>query len=213
MSGGFGHVRQIRKAIPACIAVLVLAGCSSSSATPGGATPTTALTPVFVVITPTPAMATTAPTGAPTAVATAAPTSRAAACTGSADNKAFFADAARDLSFDVYCAVAPSGWSLSSASYILPNGGYLNVEYHNGSAAFTLREGAWCPPDKACIAHGPAVGAASFDGLAGTLCLNTGTYTLEVGTWANQRYLMVASGLTQAQVTSLAAALIRVPKP
>jgi hypothetical protein len=206
MSVGSRHVQPLRRAIPALIAIFALASCASSSATEGGSTPTSGLTPIIVVITPTPAIS--------TAASTAAPTSRAAACSGTDANRTFFADGARDLSFDVYCAVLPSGWWVDSGSYDAASGGYLQVDYKtSGSANFTLREGRWCPPEKACIAHGPAVGTASFDGMTGPLCLNAGTFNLEIGTWANPRYLMVGHGMTQAQFTALSAALIKVPKP
>jgi hypothetical protein len=109
--------------------------------------------------------------------------------------------------------VLPSGWWLQSGSYTAASGGFLQVEYKTaGAATFSLWEGAWCPPNKSCIAVGPLVGPASFDGLSGSLYLNSGTYTLRVGTLANPAYLMVGSGMTQAQFTALAAALIKVPK-
>jgi hypothetical protein len=183
------------------------AGSPEASTAPTAAsTPTAAATPTPAP-TPTPAASET-PTPTPTA------TSRAAGCTGTAEHQAFFAEAAGLLGFDVYCAVLPSSWWLHAASYTLPNGGYLDVEYRTTSgAAFTLREGGWCPPDKVCIAPGALIGSASFGSLAGNLYLNNTTYTLQVGTSANPEYLMVGSGMTQAQFTAWAGALIVVPSP
>jgi hypothetical protein len=180
---------------------------------PEGSTgPTTAPTPTAAP-TPTPAASET-PTPAASETPTPAPTatSPAAGCTGTAEHQAFFAEAASLLGFDVYCAVLPSGWWLQAASYVLPDGGYLEVEYKNTSGvSFVLREGKWCPPDKVCVAVGPLIGTASFGGLGGDLYLNNTAYTLRVGTSANPRYLMVGSGMTQAQFTAWAAALIVVP--
>jgi hypothetical protein len=206
----FGHVSYARRRVAVLVMALALAGCSSTSSTP-----------MVVIVTPTPAASTPAPTPTieptPTVTPTEtpsptpSPTSAAEACTGTAENKAFFVDAASKLKFDVYCAVLPSSWWLDSGFYVVPDGGYLNVEYKNAAgASFTLREGAWCPPEKACIAHGPAIGPAPFDGLAGTLHLNAGTYTLEVGTWADPAYLMVGSGMSEAQFRAWAAALVKV---
>ena len=115
------------------------------------------------------------------------------------------------LHFDVYCAVVPSSWWIQSGSYTGSSGGFLGVEYKSSGGDFSLWEGAWCPPDKACVAVGPQIGTASFGGLNGDLYLNNGTYTLRVGTTAHPAYLMVGSGMTQAQFVALAAALIKVP--
>jgi hypothetical protein len=189
---------------PTASAVPADSPAASTAPTPAS-TPTPAPTPTPAQ-TPTPAASET-PTPAPTA------TSRAAGCTGTAEHQAFFADAASKLGFDVYCAVLPSGWWFQAASYVLPDGGYLEVEYKNASGAdFVLREGKWCPPDKACISPGPLIGTASFGSLAGDLYLNNTTYTLQVGTSANPEYLMVGSGMTQAQFTARAATLIVVPR-
>jgi len=53
----------------------------------------------------------------------------------------------RDLPFDVYCAVTPSGWSIASGSYDGADGGFMQVLYkYSTNTGFVLREGAWCPP-------------------------------------------------------------------
>jgi hypothetical protein len=219
MSGRAGSVRQLWKVVPVLVAAAALAGCGASKATPAAATPIPTEAPTSAEITPSPTpeaapTETIAATPTPTPTPEASPTSRAAGCTGSADNQAFFADAAAALSFHVYCAVLPSGWWLQTASYVLPAGGFLQAEYKSsGGAGFSLWENGWCPPGHACIAHGPQIAAATFGGLAGTLHLNTGTYTLEVGTWAHPLYLMVGSGMSQAQFVAYAKALIKVPAP
>jgi hypothetical protein len=215
MSGRTRSVWQLGKAILVLAVVVALSGCTSSSATPLASSPTpTSEQTASAETTPSPAEATPTQSIAPTDSPTPAPspTSPAAGCTGTADNQAFFVEAAAKLHFDVYCAVLPSGWWLQTGSYTLASGGFLQVEYKTaGAATFSLWEGAWCPPSKSCIAVGPLVGPASFDGLSGSLYLNSTTYTLRVGTVANPAYLMVGSGMTQAQFTALAAALIKVP--
>ena len=216
-----------RRGAAAVALALALTGCGSSAATPitvfvtppasPTAEPTETPTPE-VTATPvaTPTAATTpSPTVAPTPTLAASPTSAAAACKGTtAGLSALFAEAATNLSFDVYCAsVLPSGWWMQSASYVLPDGGYLQADYKNsGTASFEIREGRWCPPSKVCIAPGATVGPASFGGLAGTLYLNITTYTLQVGTSAKPAYFMVGSGMTQAQFVAWAAGMVKVPK-
>lgn len=209
---------------------LMLGGCVASSPTP-----------IVVYVTPAPADTSTdtsapaesaAPAGsqtaapgatstpaatatpAPSSSPSASPTSAAGTCTGTADNQAFFVEAATNLSFNVYCAVLPSSWWLQTGSYVGTSGGYMEAEYKSsGGADFEIREGAWCPPDKACVAPGATIGPASFAGMAGTLYLNNTTYTLRVGTAANPTYFMVGYGMSQAQFVAWAAALIQVPKP
>jgi hypothetical protein len=125
------------------------------------------------------------------------------------------ADAARDLAFNVYCAVLPSNWWVQKGSYTQPNGGFLELVYKNSSGAIlTLWEGGWCPPSNACIAVGPAVGAASFGGLAGTLYQNGTALSLGVGAYASG-YMMKGSTTTmsQAQFLAYGAALVKVPRP
>ena len=216
-----------RRGAAAVALALALTSCGSSAATPitvfvtppasPTAEPTETPTPEATA-TPTPAATpTAATTPSPTAEPTpaASPTSGAAACKGTtADLRALFVSGASNLSFDVYCAsVLPSGWWMQSASYTLPAGGFLQAEYKNSAGAdFVIWEGAWCPPEKACIAPGATVGPASFDGLAGTLYLNSTTYTLRVGTSAHQAYMMVGHGMTQAQFVAWAAGMVKVPK-
>ncbi len=209
-------VSWVRQGVAALAIAGLLAGCTSAGATPTPvptpAPPTPTATPEE---TPTPAPTATpevTPTPSPTATPapTASPTSPAAACTGTADNKTFFAAAAHDLHFDVYCAVLPKGWWVQEGSY---KGSFLQITYKKtGGATLTIWEGAWCPPTYVCAGPGGVVGPASFDGLSGTLYFNGSTYTLRVGTPANPAYQMFGFGMTQAQFVALAAAVKKVPK-
>ncbi len=187
---------------------------------------TAAATPIVVIITPSPAPPTptveptpeptptveptVAPTDTLTPAPTASPASGAAGCTGTADNQAFFVEAAAVLHFDVYCAVLPKGWWLQSGEY---KGSFLQVQYKKaGGATLTIWEGAWCPPTYACASAGGEIGPASFGGLAGTLYFNGSTYTIQVGTSAHQQYRIFGFGITQAQFVAWAGAVKKVPK-
>jgi hypothetical protein len=201
-----------RHGVWALAVAAVLAGCTSTEATP-----------IVIVLTPSPAASTPAPTPTPeatlsptpeltpTPTPTPTPTSAAATCTGNEAHQAFFVHAAADLPFDVYCAVLPSSWWLDNASY---DGPFLEVAYKNGAGAgIWLFEGGWCPPGTLCAGPGAPIGSASFDGLGGTL-YNSGSYfTVEVGTLANPAYLMGGGGMSQAQFKAWAAAVVKVPKP
>jgi len=70
------------------------------------------------------------------------------------------------------------------------------------------------PAKMICLSPGGAMGPASFGGLAGTLYWDGINWTIKVGTpGSSTLYWMSGSGLTQNQFTTLAAALIRVPRP
>jgi hypothetical protein len=222
---------SMRRGAAAVALALALTGCGTSASTPitvvvtpvptSPATAAPTDTPTAVVTaTPTPAPTPTAaptasPTAAPTPTLAASPTSAAAICKGTtADLKELFVLGASKLPFDVYCAgVLPSTWWMQSASYVLPDGGFLQAEYKNASGGvFGTWEGGWCPPEKACIGPGGVIGTASFGGMSGTLYLNVTTYTLRIGTSTHPTYLMVGNGMTQAQFVAWAAGMVKVPK-
>jgi hypothetical protein len=199
-----------RHGVWALAVAAVLAGCTSTEATP-----------IVIFLTPSPAASTPAPTptavetptASPTATPTPtpSPTSAAVACTGNEAHQAFFVHAAADLPFDVYCAVLPSSWWLDDASY---DGPFLEVAYRNGAGdGIWLFEGGWCPPDAWCAGPGAPIGSASFDGLGGTLYSSGSYFTVQVGTVANPAYLMGGAGMSQAQFKAWAAAVVKVPKP
>jgi hypothetical protein len=165
---------------------------------------------------PPPAVATPAPTAAPTVV----PTSRAAACTGTADNKQFFADAAHDLSFDVYCAVLSSSWWVSTGSYA---DGKLAVKYVDSAGDWiTLQEGAFCTTSPAACSPGSPLSPSTiaFDGLTGLFRQNailSGdsfvlAYAVYVNPGTSNGYTMIGRGMTQATFQSMSAAVVKVPR-
>jgi hypothetical protein len=202
LTGGMAVARA------ACIAI---AGCSSSTATYLPPTATAGGTG-----NPT-AAGTAAPTAAPSDTAAPAATSRAAMCTGNADNKAFIAEAAAKVAFDVYCAVLPSyGW-LQSGEYKLPDGGYVQLEYRDlAGPHFTVQQGNICPI--VCAGSGIYIGPTAFGDKSGRLYtfgevpLMGATYILRVGPEGDPDYLMQGQRMTREQFVALAAGLRKVPK-
>jgi hypothetical protein len=226
--------------------VFAIAGCNSASrqqtVTLAGSTPTPTTAPTA---TPTAAPSATAAssasappeasaTAASEASATAAPEASASAvppgspaasatpnpvagtCTGTADHQAFFADAAANLPFDVYCAVLPGGWWLQTAEYKQPNGGYVVVSYTNtAGATIEMSEGNFCTAAPSiCWAVVSTVGTGSFGPLPGTLVVASATpvYGIYVGANTTRSYVIKGSGMTQAKFIAIAAALVKVPK-
>jgi hypothetical protein len=143
------------------------------------------------------------------------PTSPAAGCTGSEAHKEYFANAANNLPFDVYCAVLPSGWWLQASEYHRANE-YLYVLYRNNAGIeVILISGRLCADLSTCMDLFPVLDSASFDGLAGTMRSIGGSgHGVFVSPHSVPGYALVnPTGLSQAKVAQYAAAVIKVPKP
>lgn len=165
---------------------LLLASAAACSAQPGGtdgSSPgtTPALSTVSVSASPSASLTPLSSEPAPTASARATTTgpassvsSSAAACTGTAGHQAFFTAAARELKWDVYCAVLPDGWFLNYAQYA---GDQLTATYKGpGNVHLQLQEGSYCVDDPtSCQPRGTEVGPTLFGDKSGTLyALNPG---------------------------------------
>jgi hypothetical protein len=141
-----GVSRRWRAALGLVVPV-ALAGCSVGSPTPQVIYVTPPPTPIIIYVTPTPAV-TPSQVATPSLMVTLtpspSPTPPAAACTGTADNKAFFTKAARAMNWTVYCAVLPSGWSITKGTYTNAPDGLLDVVYQHGAQEFQLLEGNIC---------------------------------------------------------------------
>ena len=163
---------------------------------------------------------TVAPTATPIATDTPAPTAPPAAgdvakCTDWAKDSAEFTKAAKTLKFnvDVYCAVLPSGWYVSSFTWAQPHAvaGSVAFTYKRKTAVITISEGNFCAG--CAYVDISDLGSAWFGGLPGSLKLRAvGEYALYVNPGATVQYQMVGKGMTQAAFTSMAAAMVKVPK-
>jgi hypothetical protein len=133
-------------------------------------------------------------------------------CQPEGNNQSFWPGIATSVSWDVYCAVLPKGWVLSSGSYRLANGGKLLVSYKGpGGASLTLSEGSFCSDGSGCVPSGSDAGAAAFGAMGGTLVTtDAGGYAIVVARGDTPSWLMVTSGLDQTTAVSLGAALARV---
>jgi hypothetical protein len=204
--------------------IVVVAGCNSA-APPSFApfvtpTPTPTMTPLPTPpVTPTPELtptplATETPSASPSA--TEAPSAPAgAACTGTATLQDLLLEAVGKLHFQLYCAVLPKGWFFTAVEYKQPNGGYLKISYKNNrGATINVGEGNFCPA-MTCWPVDSTIGAASFGDLPGTLVVADATpiYGVYVDPNTNHSYSIFGKGMTQAQFTAIAAAMIQVPTP
>lgn len=135
----------------------------------------------------------------------------AAACSGTPDNRDFFASLAASVAWDVYCAVLPARWNVSDGNYRLASGGRLEITYNGPAGArITLREGAFCGTLGPCPPAGTDGGPAKFGALAARLYID-GDGTLTVFAQGDPvAWEAVGAGMDAATLSSIAAALARV---
>jgi hypothetical protein len=175
--------------------------------------PTSSATP-----TDTPAATpTAAPTATPSATPSATPAASgsggpAAGCTGTAEDQAFFAEAASVLSFDVYCAALPTSWWLQATEYKESSGGYLTIQYKNlGGGQIDIGEGNFCAGLPDCWASASDLGTASFGDRSGQLkLLAGGQYAVFVDSGTTHGYRMIGKGISQSDFVAMAAAMLKV---
>jgi hypothetical protein len=229
--------RERTLALAGCLAV---AGCSAAAGTPEVIyiTPTPAVTPIVIYVTPAPTItplvvyvtpqtpeSTATPSPQPVAtstpVPTLTPTSPAARCSGTDDNKAFFAQAAAAMKWTVYCAVLPAGWHVSNGTYAYAPNGLLEVDYQGpATSTATLVEGDLCGKGGTgmCTWHtlGVDQGPAQFGSLQAELWVRTlgpAFVAIDAGYNSTHECLLHTSDVTVASAQTIAADMIAVPKP
>jgi hypothetical protein len=153
------------------------------------------------------------PTGTPTEAASTSPSAGDSvdACTGSDDNRTFYAGAAANLEWPVYCPALPARWFVTTGSYSGIGVGRLEISYKGpAGATLTLHEGAFCSDADGCVGAGTDSGDASFGDQAGTLVvLDDGGYAIVVARGASPSWLAIGTELDEATFRSFAADLVR----
>lgn len=168
------------------------------------------------------ASASTAPTAAPTVEPTSSgnaagspsesPASTAVnGCTGTDDNRAFFAEAAANLDWPVYCPALPARWTVDTGSYSGQGVGRLVISYKGpGGASLSLQQGAFCSDADGCVPAGTDSGDAPFGDQTGTLVvLDGGGNAIVVDRGAQPSWLVEGQGLDEATFRAFVADLIR----
>ena len=151
------------------------------------------------------------PTDIPTESPDASPANAIDGCTGTEDNLAFYADAAADLDWPVYCPALPARWSVTTGNYSGQGIGRLTITYRGpGGATLSLHQGAFCDDGDGCVAAGTDSGDAPFSDQSGTLVvLDGGGYAIVVDRGAQPSWLAVGEGLDEATFRDFAANFIR----
>jgi len=160
------------------------------------------------------------PQASETPLPTVSPSPRpgsADACSGTAENRNFYAALAASVAWDVYCAVLPPGWFVDSApnsgSYRLSNGGRLSITYRGPNGArLVIREGSYCAGLPDCIPSGTDVGSARFgDRDARLLDLGSGSWLVVVApAGADVDWQATGSGMDGPALAGYTAAFARV---
>lgn len=213
--------RAARHLVPLAIlvAALVVVGCGTagptttpqgSLASPSGAGPVGPSG--SSVVTAPPGTSTNAPS--PTGTSPGA-SNVAAGCSGSANNLAFYAQAASAMSWAVYCAVLPTGWILDSGNYRLANGGQLDAIYRGpGNAHLAIAEGNVCDgvstDVNVCAPRDRVIGSAALGDRTGELGQLANGLVLDVDRGANPSWRVTGLGIARADFIAFCAAMLRV---
>jgi hypothetical protein len=219
-----GHPHPVRRLplLPLVAGAALLAGACLDGGADATLAPTAAAS---LAASPSPEASFTSP--APTDVPTASPTPTETAtnqpppspsaegvvadCTGTDDNRTFYATAATNLDWPVYCPALPARWFVSTGSYSGGGGGRLVIDYKGpGGATLSVQQGAFCEDGDGCVGSGSDVGAAAFGDQTGTLVsLDDGGFAIVVDRGANPSWLAIGTGLDEATFRGFAAAFVR----
>ena len=136
----------------------------------------------------------------------------AAACSGTAENRDFYAALAASVAWAVYCATLPQGWFVESGAYRLSNGGQLSITYKGPNGArLVVREGGYCAGQPDCVPTGTDAGAARFgDRDARLLDIGSGSWLVVVVPSADVGWQAVGTGMDGAALGGYTAAFARV---
>jgi hypothetical protein len=208
-------------AVALCLAVVAACGAPSSSSPPL-ASPEPGGSAIETPISPSSSEEpdiSAEPTGSPTIEPETTPTSSAgtvihqtAECSGSDDNRMWFAGLADLVSWPVYCPVLPAGWVVDTGTYHLANGGKMEITYRNRSGQrLELHEGAFCSDGSGCTPVGADAGAALFgDQAARLVAADDGSWAVSVAGAEGITWLAVGRGMDEATFRSRSEALIRI---
>jgi hypothetical protein len=131
-------------------------------------------------------------------------------CVGTDDNRAFLANVAEDLDFEVYCVAVSEGWTLTRGSYTGRGEGRVVVISYRGpdGATLVLRQGNACAGEDPCPRGEPA-DEASFGGVAGEL-LTDDDDVIVSAEGDDAAYIAEFEGVDEETARELAEGLLRI---
>ncbi|MGZ8502542.1 MAG: hypothetical protein ACXWW6_06780 [Candidatus Limnocylindrales bacterium] len=155
--------------------------------------------------------ATPQPTEASSARATVDPGS-VVACSGSDENRDFYASMATAVDWTVYCPVLPDGWFVDDGQYRLAGGGWMEIGYDGpGDARILLLQGAICASTAGCTPVGTDVGETAFGDRVGVVVAGPdASWSVVVDRGAELSWLLVVRGVDEAGAKAIAADLLAI---
>ena len=137
------------------------------------------------------------------------PVGGATACSGSDENRDFYASMAAAVAWDVYCPVLPAGWFVDDGQYRLAEGGWMEISYDGpGEASVLLRQGMACVEPDDCVPAGQEVGETALGGRSAVLVAgDDGSWTVVADRGARPSWVLVLHGMTEPEARQLAADL------
>jgi hypothetical protein len=206
---------------------LLIAACANSTATeppsdaPVTRAPASEALPTSEPVTPEPATSEPAtPEPASPEPTSEEPTSEpeptdaqsdAAACTGTDENVAFFAEFADVVDWKVYCPVLPKGWFVGTGQWRQADGGRLEISYRGPrGAGLMLQEGSFCPGESDCVPGGEDAGPAAFGDGEGTLVRTSDGWAIVMNRGEQPSWLLTLTGVSEDAARGIAADLVSV---
>jgi hypothetical protein len=116
------------------------------------------------------------------------------------------------MSWTVYCAVLPSGWSLANATSTYNSGGQIMANYQkSGGATFHLEEGQICGASgTGCTVKGSHIGSVKFGDRNGEMYdLGSGIIHVWVGVGGTIVYHVETVNVSAMQASDLVNAMHR----
>lgn len=137
------------------------------------------------------------------------PVGSATACSGTDENRDFYASMAAAVAWDVYCPVLPEGWFVDDGQYRLAGGGWMEISYDGpGEASLLLRQGMDCAEPDDCVPPGRDVGETALGGRSAALVAgDDGSWTAVADRGARPSWVLVLRGVAEPEARQVAADL------
>ena len=137
-------------------------------------------------------------------------TGSAAGCSGSDENRDFYASMAAAVDWTVYCPVLAEGWFVADGHYRLAGGGWMEISYDGpADASFVLRQGGFCSTGDGCVPSGQVIAETAFGDRTGTLAATAdGGWSIVADRGGSPSWLVVVHGLDEAGARAIARDLL-----
>ena len=134
-----------------------------------------------------------------------------AECTGTDENREFFAQFAAAVDWPVYCPALPSGWFVGTGQWRQADGPRLEISYRGpAGVGLLLQQGAYCPGDGECVPPGDELGTTAFGDRDGTLIETADGWAIVVDRGEKPSWLLTLTGVGEAVARRIAADLVQV---